>query len=89
MAACLLTSSLTLAPATAASADGRTRLKAKFVASLVARHSDKCLDVYGLDVLPREVCDAADGWLAFQRGVSAVMVVHVQPGIKSGAAFGL
>ncbi|MEU7939524.1 hypothetical protein, partial [Microbispora bryophytorum] len=36
--------------------------------------------VRGLAVLPREVGDAADGWLAFQRGVSAVMVVHVQPG---------
>lgn len=27
------------------------------------------------------------GW-RFQRGVSEVMVVHVQPGIKRGAAFG-
>ncbi|WP_432929829.1 RICIN domain-containing protein [Microbispora sp. CA-135349] len=50
MAACLLTGSLTLAPpATAAGGDGAGRLKAKFVANLVARHSDKCLDVYGRD----------------------------------------
>ncbi|MGW5263164.1 RICIN domain-containing protein [Microbispora sp. NPDC004025] len=47
VAACLLTSSLTLAPATAASADGETRLQAKFIANLVARHSGKCLEVYG------------------------------------------
>ncbi|MEV5049909.1 hypothetical protein AB0N20_36370, partial [Streptomyces griseoincarnatus] len=30
-----------------------------------------------LDVLPREVGDAAGGWLALQRGVSAVVIVGV------------
>ncbi|MFI6495035.1 hypothetical protein, partial [Streptomyces sp. NPDC050564] len=32
-----------------------------------------------LAVLPCEVGDAAGGWLAFQRGVSAVVIVGVQP----------
>ncbi|MGW2465134.1 hypothetical protein ACWC2M_40120, partial [Streptomyces sp. NPDC001761] len=32
-----------------------------------------------LAVLPCEVGDAACGWLALQRGVSAVVIVGVQP----------
>jgi len=42
----------------------------------------------GLGVLPGEVGDAAGGWEAFERGVSTVMVVGVQPGVKGGAPFG-
>jgi hypothetical protein len=34
-----------------------------------------------------QVGDAADGREAFERGVPAVMVVHVEPGVKGGAAF--
>ena len=42
----------------------------------------------GLGVLPGQVGDAAGGREAFERGVSAVMVVDVQPGVKAPAAFG-
>ena len=41
----------------------------------------------GLAVLTREVGDAAGGWLAFQRGVSAVVIVGVQPAGKGVAPF--
>jgi hypothetical protein len=42
-----------------------------------------------LGVLPGEVGDAAGGREATEGGVSAVMVVDVQPGVKCLAAFGL
>jgi pimeloyl-ACP methyl ester carboxylesterase len=41
-----------------------------------------------LAVLPGQVGDAAGGWVAVECGVSPVMVVDVQPGVKGGAAFG-
>ena len=40
-----------------------------------------------LDVLTREVGDAAGGWLPFQRGVSAVVIVGVQPVGEGFASF--
>jgi hypothetical protein len=40
------------------------------------------------DVLPGEVGDAAGGWVAAECGVSPVMVVGVQPGVKGGAPGG-
>ncbi|MGW3499049.1 hypothetical protein, partial [Streptomyces sp. NPDC001020] len=36
--------------------------------------------LHALAVLTREVVDAAGGWLALERGVSAVVIVGVQPG---------
>lgn len=39
----------------------------------------ECATTWRLTVLIREVGDAAGGWLAFQRGVSAVVIVGVQP----------
>ncbi|MFK0296036.1 hypothetical protein ACIQU6_36950, partial [Streptomyces sp. NPDC090442] len=36
-------------------------------------------DVVALGVLPCEVGDAAGGWLSLERGVSAVVIVGVQP----------
>ena len=42
-----------------------------------------------LAVVPGQVGDAAGGWEAFERGVSPVMVVGVEPGVKGGAPFGL
>src|SRR5262249_59985649 len=41
-----------------------------------------------LAVLSGQVVDAAGGRFATECGVSAVMVVHVQPWVKGGAAFG-
>jgi hypothetical protein len=41
-----------------------------------------------LGVLPGEVSDAAGGREALERGVSPVMVVGVEPGVKRGAALG-
>ncbi|MGX1371894.1 hypothetical protein RKD19_007253 [Streptomyces canus] len=40
-----------------------------------------------LGVLPREVGDAAGGWLALERGVSAVVIVGVQPVGERCASF--
>jgi hypothetical protein len=45
--------------------------------------------VYDLVVLPREVGDAAGGWLALERGVSAVVIVGVEPLRVCVASFGL
>ena len=41
-----------------------------------------------LAVVPRCVVDAADGWVAADRGVGAVVVVGVQPGWQGGGAVG-
>ncbi len=41
-----------------------------------------------LDVGPRHVVDAGDGWLAAEGGVAAVMVVEVEPGVESSTSFG-
>src|SRR5215470_2515337 len=41
-----------------------------------------------LGVLSGQVGDAAGWWLAVERGVSAVMVVDVEPGVKGSAALG-
>jgi hypothetical protein len=39
-----------------------------------------------LAVMPRSVVDAADGWVAAECGVGAVIVVGVQPAVKRRAA---
>ncbi|GAB2809266.1 hypothetical protein GCM10027176_12560 [Actinoallomurus bryophytorum] len=43
----------------------------------------------GLNVLSREVGDVAGGWSALQRGVSAVVIVGVEPVGEGVASFGL
>ena len=42
----------------------------------------------GLGVLSGQVRDAAGGWEAAEGGVSAVMLVDVEPGVKGVAALG-
>jgi hypothetical protein len=54
------------------------------------RVSEACeTNVEDLAVAPGEVVDAADGWLAADGGVAAVMVVGVEPAVEASAAFGL
>lgn len=45
-------------------------------------------DESDLGVLPGQVGDAAGGRESLERGVSPVMVVDVEPGVKGGAAAG-